>query len=139
MNVQARGDWIVMEPMEAPQKIGGILLPEAKREGIMQRPVGVVVSVGPDVNEVGKADPIEEGHVLIFSMHAAKAVHGLDGNVLYMTRAESVIGRVLNDLQASPDEVAALRARHDKIMSELREAQTKAEGPSRLVLANGQV
>ena len=105
MILRPLGANIVLRVMEAPTKNGGIFLPESKREETMQRPVGEVIAVGPDVNEPGTGDEISVGDVLVFWKPNAGYVYGLDGKMNLLVKRADVIAFVESDATATPEEL----------------------------------
>lgn len=132
MDITAHNDFVILERLEAPEKIGNLVLPEANRELCRQRPIGRVLSVGPKVNDEITSEPVEEGQIFLFDDRAAACCHGLDGDLRTWVRAEFLVGRLVSDQHATADKIAKDRARKQKIDAE-REAQ------GNLVRANGHV
>src|SRR5687767_10236748 len=123
MQITPRGDWITLEQLEPPDKIGGLHLSAGAQEAHRRRPVGMVLEVGPEVNapESGN-EPIEKNDVLIFDEMYGKKIEGNDGRIVYMVRAERVIGHVKSDRHATTEEVAALKARAAAVRAEQESA-----------------
>lgn len=127
MKIDPRGDHIVAVPLEAPTKIGQVILPESGREMMMARPLGVVQAVGSKVNEPGSEDePIEPGDVITYWRGQAQRLQGADEKMYIQLRASDVIGHVNSDEQASADEQARIEARYKKIKAEQEEQLSKA-------------
>lgn len=133
MRLQAFGSSVVLIPFEPAEKLGGIVLPETKREQIRQRPMGVVVEVGPNVN-MGRGDDerIEEDQVLIYDKPNSRWIHGQDGQLYILCDAGSILARVLSDEHATPDQMRAMRERHEKIMREETEAVARQNAAAQL-------
>jgi hypothetical protein len=124
MDIQARGDFVILEPLDAPEKIGGIILTETKREMIRQRPLGRVLSVGPKVNDDLDANPIEVDDIVIFIDIDGWGVHGLDGDMRAWCKRDHIVGKLLRDVSATPEELKAKTARAERLMSERNAAAT---------------
>lgn len=134
MDIKALGDHIILEPFQAPKMMGGVLLPESSREEVMSRPIGVVVSVGPDVNkapegsalgELPEDQHIDEGDVIAYWPLQSKVAYipGQDTLVRRAVRRGDVIGKVKSDPIATAAQMKATEDRHDQIEREMREAQ----------------
>lgn len=138
MEIKALGDHIILEPLQAPKMMGGILLPESSREEVMSRPIGVVVAVGPDVNEIGLPEDqhVDEGDVIAYWPLQSKVAYipGQDTLVRRAVRRESVIGKVKSDPIATPEQLKATEARHNQIEREQRDAELSARAAQNLAV-----
>lgn len=136
MDVKAVGNYIWLERLESPKMIGGIELSEGAREEMAQRPIGVVVSVGPLVNHVDAPDsfaeapehpePIRKGMVVAFCGDKARGIHGRDGAPLWFCTRLDIAAVVVTDPEATEAERKALSERHAKLRAEMQNAQAAA-------------
>src|SRR5690349_20685358 len=115
MKVQARGDNVILLPIEPPEKMSGLVLSEEEKMKWKARAVGLVLSVGPMVNDPLDADPIEEGQIVTFWGNHACLMEVYDRRTLFCIRAEFVSGIVLEDKPATVEEIARLKAQEQRI------------------------
>lgn len=127
MNITAFAEHVIVAPLDPPEMIGGLHLTPGKQEGIRQRPMGMVLSVGPTANkDRAEADHLHAGDVVVFWQQWAGSVFGLDGEVRHCIRSQHIIGRVADDEPATAEKVATMRERHRALMTERDEQHRKA-------------
>lgn len=137
MKIQAVGTYVILENLEAPEKMGGLEIPETQKERIRQRPIGRVLSVGAGVNPEGCKEPLAEGDIVIYGQGNAMHMYGLDGNIVWMVDREFIVGFVREDRMASGEELEAISQRRAKIEAEQTVLETQARARANLVVSAG--
>lgn len=117
MEIKAFGDHVILEPLDPPEKIGGLHIPESNQEKIRAREVGMVVAVGPKVNAEGERleDPLQVGDVVVYWKHKSSWLPGLNTKPYIYLHAENIVGRVIRDPYATAEAIKASRERAEKI------------------------
>lgn len=138
MEIRPFGKHVILEPLEAPEKIGQIFLTDEHKDGIEKRAVGMVAAVGGKVNEslaeMGEP-PIEVGQIVVYWKPASGSVQGKDLKQKIYCTVDGLIGLVTRDDHASTEE---FKAEIEK--SKRREQDFLGKvGGSRLVQASGAV
>lgn len=141
MEFKASGDAIIVEPLDPPEKIGGLFIAEVKQEEIRQRPIGMVVAFGPRVNPYREEQgdpPLEIGTLVLYDKRGAGVVQGLDTKHYIYLRAPGVYAIVTGDRHGTMAEVKAAQERGDKVNEQLDAAAASSQrrGP-KIVAAAG--
>lgn len=123
MEVKPRGDWLVMRPMQAPDRLGGLHISDEQKSNIQARPLGVVESKGPEVPE-----DVKVGSVVLYNENKGWfAVPGLDTRMLRCVQWANCVGVVLEDRTATADEMKraneARRREEEAAAGQARKAQ----------------
>lgn len=138
MDIQPFGKHVILEPLEAPEKIGEIFLSDEHRDGIEKRALGMVVAIGKKANEamieMGE-EPLEIGDIVVYWKPGAGTIQGKDLKQKVYCAVDSLIGAVTRDDPASTKE---FKHELDKAEKRERDWLNKAQGRG-IVTAAGQV
>lgn len=104
MEIKPFGKHVIIEPLEAPEKMGQIYLSDEQREGMEKRACGMVAAVGPKVNEYMAEQgnpPLEAGQIVVFWLQGVGTIQGRDLKQNVFCPAEAIVGLVVDDKFAS--------------------------------------
>ena len=121
MIIRPRGDWIVMEPVPAPTKIGSLHLAPEQIQAIMERPIGRVLAVGPDV-PADKGPKV--GQTVLYDENRWRVVTGLDTRNLRTAKWSDCIGIVEADPVATNEQIQSAE-KSERDIREMEEAKLR--------------
>lgn len=125
MDIIARGNFVIAEPIEAPEKNGGIYLSDSQKARLESRPMAMVCSVGGDVNkDRPEEEHLEAGHVIVYFKDGARDVYGLNTRRYMMIQAGAIAGRVTHDQMATTAEMEAVKKRAEGVAREMQESHS---------------